>query len=187
MLFARPGQTNSVDTVSVGKKDPAPSVSDQSNGHSVAFNSIVKEDPTHFSVSFSSIHKVDGWSREQLKKIGISVNSWKHASQKQDPPQDWFQISFDRSIPKSQDCLMTVQFIHDNGVIESASRAEWDGSEKDALRLIFMVNDRYRDTFDDSNVRSNVTIVMWKDSPNGGRSASGYRLSVKRIIELAGK
>ncbi len=80
---------------------------------------------------------------------------------------------------------MTVHFVSDNGVIESASRAVWDESEKGALRLLFMVKDRYRDTSNDSNVRSNVEIVMWTDQPDGGRKASGYRLSVKRIIELA--
>lgn len=78
---------------------------------------------------------------------------------------------------------MTIHFVSDEGDLEAASRAVGDESEKDALRLRFMVSDRYRGRSNGSN----VTIVMWTEKAGGdGKYAVGYHLSLRRIIELAG-
>jgi len=82
---------------------------------------------------------------------------------------------------------MTVHLVSDDGVTESASHVLREKNKKGALRLLFMVKDRYRDISGDSNARSHVKIIVWTDTPDGGKGGYGYRLSVKRIIELASK
>jgi hypothetical protein len=49
--------------------------------------------------------------------------------------------------------------------------------DKDALTLLFAVQDDYR-------ANSYVNILIWRHTADGGSEARGYKLSLKRIMEL---
>ena len=132
-------------------------------------------------LAFSGIHNVDSWSREELKKRGISVRSWKHALQSEDPPLNWAEITFDTTqAPANQGILMTAWFTSDSGVSEIASRAQTEAVEVKSLVLLVAIGEGHRKN-------SYVDILIWKPTPDGGSEAQGYKISAKRMIELAGE
>lgn len=130
-------------------------------------------------LGFSSIHNVDPWSREELQRKGISVRSWKHALQSEEPPLKWIEITFDTShVPAHQGILMTAWFVSNNGDSEIASRAQTNAVDGKAIVVLVAVNEGFR-------ANSYVDIRIWQPAADGGSEATGYKLSMKRIIDLA--
>jgi len=132
----------------------------------------------HSALAFSNIGSVDGWDANRLREAGICVRAWKHLLQSEDPPLQWVEVTFDCSrFPEKQQVLMTAWIISDGQTI-SALRAERKRQSKDTLTLLFSVQPGYRP-------QSHVDIFIWTDTPDGGKEARGYKLSVNRIIELS--
>ena len=135
--------------------------------------------------AFSPIGDVDGWDADRLAKAGITVAPWKHDRIGEDPPLDWVQVTFDCSQrPEDWDVLMTLWVIS-SGKTVSASRAERTKGGGNKLTLLFAVQQEYRDN-------SRIEIVILKPLSHDEKPLShdenpmfGYRLSLKRIIELA--
>lgn len=127
---------------------------------------------------FSPIWNVDGWNSERLGKVGITVSPWKHDLQSEYPPFEWVRVTFDCSqLPKEQDVLITA-WVMSKGKTVSVFRAERDKRAPDAVALLFALQEEYLDT-------SHVDVFIWKPKLGDGHEASGYTLSVKRIIELS--
>jgi len=130
-------------------------------------------------LAFSSIHNVDPWSREELQRKGISVRSWKHALQSEEPPLKWIEITFDTShVPAHQGILMTAWFVSSNGDSEIASRAQTNAVDGKAIVVLVAVKEGF-------HANSYVDIRIWQPAADGGSEATGYKLSMKRIIDLA--
>jgi hypothetical protein len=129
-------------------------------------------------LAFSPIGNVDGWDATRLEKDGITVSSWKHERQREDPPLNWIRVAFDCSrLPKSQDVLMTAWVFSENGTVASF-RSERDGIGDDKVALLFVMQPDY-------TAQSRVDIFIWKETHDGGSEAYGYTLSLRRIVELA--
>lgn len=137
-----------------------------------------KQQTTENSIGFRRIANVDGWSLERLKKAGISISSWKHDLQFEDPPLEWIQVTFDCSqCPADQDVVMTVWLTNNENVSSAAVRAERLGNNVDEVRLLFARNA--------PNVNdSHCDIIIWDQTP-GGSGGYGYTLSTERIIHLS--
>jgi hypothetical protein len=147
-------------------------------GRDIATHTQSSHEPLRFG--FSGIQNVDSWSREELQKRGISVRSWKHAIQTEDPPLDWVEITFDTTrAPANQGILMTAWLVSDGVVSDNASRTHTESVDVKSLVLLVSVAEGYR-------ANSYVNIVIWKAGADGGSEAQGYKLSAKRMIELAG-
>ncbi len=130
------------------------------------------------ALAFSTISKVDHWDADRLDKVGIKVRLWTHKVQGEDPPLEWVQLTFDcSSLPKKQDVVITAWVISERRTV-TALRAERSKKGKDSVSLLFTVKPEYRP-------QSRLDILIWKDTPDGGKEAHGYMLSMKRIIELA--
>ncbi len=131
------------------------------------------------TTAFSPIWNVNGWNTDRLHEVGISIKSWSHELQTEDPPLDWVEIAFDCSpLPKEQDVLMTAWLLADDSSGPSASRAERGKMNEDSVSLLLAARDNYRKN-------SYVTIYIWKQTAGVGSEAHGYQLSLKRILELA--
>ena len=132
----------------------------------------------HSALAFSNIWSVDGWDADRLREAGISVRAWKHLLQSEDPPLQWVQVTFDCSrLPEKQEVIMTAWIISDRQSV-TALRAERNRQSKDTVTLLFSVQPEYRP-------QSHLDIFIWVDTADGGKEACGYKLSVKRIIDLA--
>lgn len=136
--------------------------------------------------AFSPIWTIDGWDMARLKDVGISVESWKHDEIGEDPPVEWVHITYDTSkAGKNLNVLMTLVVAGENGQTISASRAEHKKGDPDKLTLLFAVPKK--------NVEmSSVEILIPKllaaeDKALGHSAFGGYRLSLSRVMELAGK
>jgi hypothetical protein len=150
------------------------------------------ENNSDFFNAYSSIWNVDGWSPDQLRQHGITVKSWTHPLQGEDPPLPWVEIAFDSSrIPVKQDVVMTAKFISDDFKLTSATRvskSELGQNAQDPMKLVFVLPESQMKN-------SSVEIFIWKAGKDGNleqkdlfepsREASGYRLSMRRIKELA--
>jgi hypothetical protein len=129
--------------------------------------------------AFSRIQNVDGWDTAQLNKAGISVKPRKHRRQSEDPPLEWIQVTFDCSrLPMSQDVLSTAKVNSGDETTSSNFRVERDPQGEDKVSVVFALQGEY-------SPPSHVTVVIWKEKPDGGAKAHGYRLSVRRVVELA--
>ena len=130
------------------------------------------------ALAYSPIWNVDGWDLDRLGKAGISVDPWKHSLQGEDPPLEWVEVKFDCSkLPKKQDVLMTA-WVLSEGKSVAALRSERNPKGDDTVSLLLAVSDDYRP-------RSRVDVFIWKEKPDGGSEASGFTLSLTRIVELA--
>lgn len=129
-------------------------------------------------VAFSSIWNVENWEIERLENVGITISSWTHELQTEDPALGWVEVSYDDpQHPKGQDVLMTV-WIYSKGKMVSAFRAQRGKNPKDNVSILLTINKNY-------NPQSYLNIICWQDTSDGGHKASGYQLSIKRIMELA--
>ncbi len=128
--------------------------------------------------AFSPIGNVDGWASDRLAKAGITVTLWRPDAPGEDPPLEWVQVRFDCSrVPEQQDVLMTLWITSERGTA-AVLRAERGEKGRGSISLLFAVKPEYQS-------QSHLEIVIWADTPDGGRQASGYHLSMKRIAELA--
>ena len=73
--------------------------------------------------------------------------------------------------------VMTAWVISEGRTV-TAFRAARDTQGKDTVALLFAVRPEHRP-------QSRLDIFIWKQRPNGGSEAHGYRLSVERITQLA--
>lgn len=139
------------------------------------------------ALAYSPIWSIDGWNAERLTNTGITVASWEHDQIGEDPPLNWVKITYDSSkLGKDQAVLMTLSVTATNGQTICTSRAERKKGEPSRLSLLFAVAPQ--------NIRaSSVEIVALDnlaaaaDRPYGNPGFAGYRLSLTRIVELAGK
>lgn len=149
------------------------------------------ENNTDFFNAYSSIWNVDGWSRDELRQHGITVKSWTHPLQGEDPPLPWVEVAFDSSrIPVKQDVVLTANFVTDDFKMTSATRvskSDLGPNALDPMKVVFVLPE--------SQIKnSSVDIFIWKTGKDGlleqdrvlepSREASGYRLSMRRIKEL---
>ncbi len=132
------------------------------------------------AITFSPIMKVDGWDADRLAKVGITVCSWKHDVQSENPPMEWVQVTFDcLRLPKNHDVVMTAWIVFGTQTV-TAVRAERNDKCKDTVTVVFAVQPQYRP-------KSHLDIFIWEDTSDGGKKAHGYKLSLDRIVELARK
>ncbi len=130
--------------------------------------------------AFSPIANVDGWSVEHLAKAGITIRKWKHTLQGETPALDWLQIVFDcAQVPRDQDVLMTAWLGNDAKEGPAAAvRAVRDNNHPDKVSILFTVRN-------DHAAQASVDIFIWQPELEGDWKAHGYRLSIKRVLELA--
>jgi len=127
--------------------------------------------------STSAVCEVSDWNIERLRKTGITLSHWKHPHQDESQRLEWFRIQFScSSLPEDQDVWVTSWVISEGKTV-GAFRSVRSTKDGDNVELLFPVEEQCFDS-------SYVEIFIWKAVPEGGRQASGYRLSLKRIIEL---
>ena len=124
--------------------------------------------------AFSPIWNVDGWDRDRLSKAGISVHAWQHKLEGEDPPLQWVQVSVScEEVPKDQAVVMTAWSRSSDLKTLGASRVERSSAIDGKLTLVFCVVPDQMDA-------SSVEVHIWSNE-----AVSGYKLSMKRIAELA--
>ena len=127
--------------------------------------------------AFDTIPEVDHYDEASLLKAGIVVRPFEPDSQEYHPAFEWVEIEFDcNRIPKEHPVAIIARFSA-NGKRVGAARTERSKAVEGKLSLVVCVPSESVD-------QSGLEIYMWQPE-DGGRSAYGYTLSMKRIVELA--
>jgi hypothetical protein len=138
--------------------------------------------------AYSPIWNVDGWDTARLAEAGISVASWRHDQIGEDPPLNWVKITYDSSkLQKDHNVLMTLCVTSSNGKTACNCRAERLKEGPLKLSILFAVPQKKN--IDTSSVEILVPGLMANAAQReyGNPGFGGYRLSLDRIITLAGK
>jgi hypothetical protein len=176
LLLAAPGRRHEVD------RAPEANIVQSSNDAATKVNGA---SPGPQEVAFSGIHDVEAWSPKELAKQGISIRPWQHPLQSEVPRLDWVRVTLDHArLPGHTDLagvkeiVMTAWFVDENGVSQSAARTNDEKRKEGVSSLLFMAKKPLR-------AKSRVEILIWTERPGGGSRAYGYRLSLKRVVDLA--
>jgi hypothetical protein len=125
--------------------------------------------------SFSPILDVNHWSVEQLQKHGISVAACSQWCDLFNPPKEFVTIRYDCSrVPTDHGVLMFAHFKDDVSV---RSVRGSPNSDQVSLDLVLPAPTE--------GEGPSLTIKIWPPATEERRRARGYRLSFKRILELA--
>ena len=132
------------------------------------------------ALAFSPIGNVDEWDVGRLRKAGISVAACEHPLQREDPPLEWARVSFDCTVvPDLIDAVLTARVRSNHQVVCTFLDAR-GATGRDTLTIVFAVREEYVP-------HSYVDIIVWRPDEEGTTVAGGwggYRLSVRRILEL---
>jgi hypothetical protein len=127
--------------------------------------------------AFDPILPADGFDEARLLKCGIVVRPWKPKLEEYWPAFEWVEVEFDCGrLPKDMPVAMTARFWA-NGKSIAATRTERSKSVDGKMSLVVSVTPETIDT-------SHLEIFMWSKEGDG-MAASGYSLSLKRIVELS--
>ncbi|MFC1736271.1 hypothetical protein ACFL1X_09145 [Candidatus Hydrogenedentota bacterium] len=133
--------------------------------------------PAKGKESTSAVREVNDWRIERLQKTGITPSHWRHPHHDEGRKLEWFRVQFSCSaLPEDQDVWITSWVISEDKTL-AASRSERSKKDSDTVELLFAVDEQYFDS-------SYVEILIRASDPDGRRQVSGYRFSLKRIVEL---
>ncbi len=129
--------------------------------------------------AFDPILPADGFDEGRLLQCGIIVRPRTPEQEEYWPAFEWVEVEFDcNRLPKEMPVAMTARFWADGKTV-ATTRTERAKAVDGKISLIVSVAPETIEA-------SQLEIIMWSKEGEG-KASHGYSLSLKRVVELAGR